>query len=105
LLGVQAVIAESYERIHRANLIGMGILPLQFKTGDSAEALGLTGREIYDFTGIGDGSATKLSVTATAPDDSVQSFLVDVRIDTPKEIEYYRHGGILHYVLRRLASD
>jgi len=104
LQGVQAVIAESYERIHRSNLVGMGILPLQFKAGDSAESLGLTGQESYDFAGIGDGSAKELTVTATAADGSVKSFTVDVRIDTPKEVEYYQHGGILHYVLRQLAS-
>ena len=104
LQGVQAVIAESYERIHRSNLIGMGILPLQFKAGESAESLGLTGQEAYDFSGIGDGSAKELTVTATAEDSSVKTFSVDVRIDTPKEVEYYQNGGILHYVLRQLAS-
>ena len=105
LQGVQAVIAETYERIHRSNLVGMGILPLQFKAGESAESLGLTGQESYDFRGIGDGSAKELHVTATAADGSVKSFTVDVRIDTPKEVEYYRHGGILHYVLRQLATE
>ena len=105
LQGVQAVIAETYERIHRSNLVGMGILPLQFKAGESAESLGLTGQESYDFSGIGTGSAKELSVTATAPDGEVKSFTVDVRIDTPKEVEYYQHGGILHYVLRQLASS
>jgi len=104
LQGVQAVIAESYERIHRSNLVGMGILPLQFKAGESAESLGLTGQETYDFSGIGDGSAKELTVMATATDGSVKTFAVDVRIDTPKEVEYYQHGGILHYVLRQLAS-
>ncbi|KON48334.1 aconitate hydratase AcnA [Mariprofundus ferrooxydans] len=105
LQGVQAVIAETYERIHRSNLVGMGILPLQFKAGESAESLGLTGQESYDFSGIGDGSAKELHVTATATDGSVKSFTVDVRIDTPKEVEYYQHGGILHYVLRQLAAE
>ncbi len=104
LQGVKAVIAETYERIHRSNLVGMGILPLQFKAGESAESLGLSGQESYDFAGIGDGSAKELNVTATANDGSVKSFTVDVRIDTPKEVEYYQHGGILHYVLRQLAS-
>ena len=104
LQGVQAVIVESYERIHRSNLVGMGILPLQFKAGESVGSLGLTGQEGYDFTGIGDGSGKELSVTATAEDGSVKSFSVDVRIDTPKEVEYYQHGGILQYVLRQLAS-
>lgn len=104
LQGVQAVIAETYERIHRSNLVGMGILPLQFKAGESAESLALTGQETYDFDGLGDGSGKALTVTATAEDGSVKSFTVDVRIDTPKEVEYYQHGGILHYVLRQLAS-
>lgn len=104
LQGVQAVIAESYERIHRSNLVGMGILPLQFKAGESAEVLGLTGQEVYDFAGIGDGSGKQLNVTATASDGSVKNFTVDVRIDTPKEVEYYQHGGILQYVLRQLAA-
>ena len=104
LQGVQAVIAETYERIHRSNLVGMGILPLQFKAGESAEALGLTGQETYDFEGVGDGSGKELAVTATAEDGSVKSFSVDVRIDTPKEVEYYQHGGILQYVLRQLAA-
>ncbi|RLL52748.1 aconitate hydratase AcnA [Mariprofundus sp. EBB-1] len=105
LQGVQAVIAETYERIHRSNLVGMGILPLQFKAGESAESLGLTGQESYDFSGIKDGSAKELHVTATASDGSVKSFVVDVRIDTPKEVEYYQHGGILQYVLRQLAAS
>lgn len=104
LQGVQAVIAETYERIHRSNLVGMGILPLQFKEGDSAESLGLTGQETYDFSGIGNGSAKELTVKATAEDGSVETFTVDVRIDTPKEVEYYQNGGILHYVLRQLAA-
>ncbi|MDX8403791.1 MAG: aconitate hydratase AcnA [Mariprofundaceae bacterium] len=104
LQGVQAVIAESYERIHRSNLVGMGVLPLQFKVGESAESLGLTGQETYDFDGLGDGSGKELTVISTAEDGSVKSFTVDVRIDTPKEVEYYQHGGILHYVLRQLAS-
>jgi len=104
LQGVQAVIAETYERIHRSNLVGMGILPLQFKRGESAEALGLTGQESYDFAGIGDGSGKELSVIVTAEDGSIKTFTADVRIDTPKEVEYYQHGGILHYVLRQLAA-
>lgn len=105
LLGVQAVIAESYERIHRSNLVGMGILPLQFKAGDTATSLGLSGQEIFDINGLGDGSAKQVTVTATADDGNSQSFSVDVRIDTPQEIDYYRHGGILHFVLRQLASQ
>jgi aconitate hydratase len=104
LLGVRAVIAESYERIHRTNLVCMGVLPLQFMPGDSAEALGLTGRERYDIIGLGDGSAKVVRVTATDPDGSTRSFDAKVRIDTPNEVDYFRHGGILHYVLRRLAA-
>ncbi len=104
LLGIKAVIAESYERIHRSNLVGMGILPLQFKAGDSAASLGLTGRELYNFAGISDGSAKELKVSATATDGSLKSFAVDVRVDTQKEVEYYKNGGILHYVLRQFAK-
>lgn len=104
LLGVRAVIAESYERIHRTNLVCMGILPLQYKNGDTAESLGLNGEESYDIEGLGDGSASEVTVKATAADGSVKSFQARVRIDTPQEVEYYRHGGILHYVLRQLAA-
>ena len=104
LLGVQAVIAESYERIHRSNLVGMGILPLQFKAGDSAGSLGLEGTESYDITGLGDGSVKTVTVTATSTDGQAKSFEALVRIDTPQEVDYYRHGGILHYVLRQLAA-
>ena len=107
LLGVRAVIAQSLERIHRSNLIGMGVVPLQFHKGDSAESLGLTGRERYRISGLdvlNQGELPKeLSVTATADDDSVTEFRVVVRIDTPMEAEYYRHGGILQYVLRQMA--
>ncbi len=107
LLGVRAVIAQSYERIHRSNLIGMGILPLQFRTGDSAASLGLTGRERFSIEGIralGDGAAPEeLDVHATADDGSATTFKARVRIDTPMELAYYRHGGILQYVLRQLA--
>jgi aconitate hydratase len=101
LLGVRAVIAESFERIHRSNLVGMGVLPLQFKDGDSVESLGLTGHEKFSIAGIaGDGDiARELTVTA---DD--KQFTVTVRIDTPKEQTYYRHGGILQYVLRQLLA-
>ena len=105
LLGVQAAIAESYERIHRSNLIGMGVLPLQFKAGDSVASLGLTGRESYDITGLGDGSAKEVTVTAT-PDagGDPTTFTATVRIDTPQEVLYYQNGGILHYVLRQMAK-
>ena len=104
LLGVQTVIAESYERIHRTNLVCMGILPLQFMDGESAASHGLDGTESYDISGLGDGSAKEVTVSATAADGSSKSFTVKVRIDTPNEVEYYQHGGILHYVLRKLAA-
>ena len=100
LLGVRAVIAESFERIHRSNLVGMGVLPLQFPKGESAESLGLTGEEEYSITGLDDGSAKEVTVRA---DD--KEFKARVRIDTPKEVEYYRHGGILPFVLRQLMAD
>jgi aconitate hydratase len=104
LLGVRAVIAESFERIHRTNLVCMGIVPLQFTPGDSAQTLGLTGAESFDLGDFADGNAKQMQVTATGADGSVTSFTVKVRIDTPNEADYYRHGGILHYVLRRLAE-
>jgi len=105
LLGVRAVIAEGYERIHRSNLVGMGLLPLQFKPGESAESLGLTGEETFDITGVAAALAGSKDVTvrAKAADGSVREFRATVRIDTPKEAEYYRHGGILEFVLRQLA--
>jgi aconitate hydratase len=101
---VRAVIAESYERIHRSNLVGMGILPLQFMQGDSASSLGLTGYEVYDIQGLEGGAAKEVEVRATDADGAEKSFSARVRIDTPNEIDYYRNGGILHYVLRRLAA-
>ncbi len=104
LLGVRAVIAETYERIHRSNLVGMGVLPLQFKAGVNAQTLGLTGYERYSITGLGDGSAKEVTVMATRDDGTCTTFVADVRIETPQEVDYYRHGGILHYVLRQLAS-
>ncbi|MBV6415704.1 MAG: Aconitate hydratase A [Steroidobacteraceae bacterium] len=106
LLGVKAVIAESFERIHRSNLIGMGVLPLQFPTGQSAQSLGLTGREVIAITGIADAGAKTVKVSAT-PEGGGKPVTFDarVRIDTPKEREYYRHGGILQYVLRQLAGS
>jgi aconitate hydratase len=104
LLGVKAVITESFERIHRSNLVGMGVLPLNFMPGESAESLGLTGNETFDIQGVGDFSSETVSVTATSDDGRETSFQARVRIDTPKEAEYYRHGGILHYVLRQLAT-
>jgi aconitate hydratase len=104
LLGVKAVIAESYERIHRTNLVCMGVLPLQFKDGENATSLGLTGYETYDIEGLDDGNAKEVNVKAAAADGSSRSFKANVRIDTPNEVDYYRNGGILHYVLRRLAA-
>ncbi len=104
LLGVQAVIAESYERIHRSNLVGMGILPLQYVEGENAEKLGLDGREVYSITGLGDGTAREVTVSALADDGKEREFKARVRIDTPQEVEYYANGGILHYVLRKLAA-
>ncbi len=110
LLGVSAVIAESYERIHRSNLVGMGILPLEFEGGKNAESLGLTGEETYDIPGFKDLLAKKfangrtVTVAATAPDGKKKTFRAKIRIDTPQEILYYEHGGILQYVLRELAA-
>jgi aconitate hydratase len=108
LLGVRAVIAQSFERIHRSNLIGMGVIPLQFYKGDSAGTLGLTGHERFSVAGLdvlNKGELPKeLTVSATTDDGSVTEFRVVVRIDTPMEAEYYRHGGILHYVLRQMAG-
>ena len=109
LLGVRAVIAESFERIHRSNLVGMGILPLQFAPGENVESLGLTGEEVYDFPGLTAllkdrlANGRTLRVKATTNDATVKEFDTVVRIDTPQEIEYYEHGGILQYVLRQLA--
>ena len=104
LLGVKAVIAESFERIHRSNLIGMGVLPLQFQDGQNAQVLGLTGRETFDITGLEGGAAKVARVTARDDAGKTTEFAVRVRIDTPKELEYFRHGGILQYVLRSLAA-
>ena len=108
LLGVRAVITESFERIHRSNLIGMGVLPLQFPAGQSADSLGLDGTETYDISGVAalnDGMTPKsVAVRATKLDGSVVAFDADVRIDTPGEADYYRNGGILQYVLRSLVT-
>jgi aconitate hydratase len=104
LLGVKAVIAKSYERIHRSNLIGMGVLPLQFMDGEGADTLGLTGKETFDIEGHADADADTVNVTATAEGGEPMTFKARVRIDTPKERDYYEHGGILHYVLRQLAT-
>lgn len=104
LLGVRAVVAQSYERIHRSNLAGMGVLPLEFKIGDSAESLGLTGSETFDFQGINDFLKPRQSITvvATRPDGFCKEFILTVRLDTPVEIDYFRNGGILPTVLRKL---
>ncbi len=106
LLGVRAVIAKSFERIHRANLAGMGVLPLQFEAGQDAQTLGLTGRETFGVAGIANGlkPRKKATVTATSEDGKKTTFTVTVRLDTPNEVDYYRHGGILTYVLRQLAA-
>ncbi len=106
LLGVRAVITESFERIHRSNLVGMGVLPLTFKDGDTRESLGLTGEEIFDITGI-EGNITPrqdVTVTITYKDGRKKTITVLCRIDTANEVEYYQHGGILHFVLRGLAA-
>jgi aconitate hydratase len=107
LLGVKAVLAESYERIHRSNLIGMGIVPLQFKAGENLNALGLTGFEKFDVAGISAGLKLRqnLTVKATGDDGKVTEFGVVCRIDTPAELDYYRHGGILEFVLRQLLRN
>jgi aconitate hydratase len=104
LLGVKAVIAESFERIHRSNLVGMGVLPLQFLAGQNAASLGLKGDEVYSITGLNDGAGKMADVVAKRPDGSEIAFQAQVLLLTPKEVEYFRHGGILHYVLRQLAS-
>ncbi len=107
LLGVRAVIATSYERIHRSNLVGMGVLPLEFKQGETWQSLGLTGEEEYSVEGL-DGSLqprSTISVTARSADGSVKTFAARVRIDTPVEMDYYRNGGILQTVLRKLLAE
>jgi aconitate hydratase len=104
LLGVKAVIAESFERIHRSNLVGMGVLPCQFEDGQNAQTLGLTGMETFDITGLRDGESKEAEVTATAADGTKKTFKVKVLLLTPKEREFFRHGGILQYVLRQLAG-
>jgi len=103
LLGIRAVIAESYERIHRSNLIGMGALPLEFKPGENRESLGLTGHEVFEIEGIA-ALAPKKPITAhvKSADGKVKTFSVIARADTPEEVSYYHHGGILQYVLRQL---
>jgi aconitate hydratase len=111
LLGIRAVIAESYERIHRSNLVGMGVLPLQSASGESVKTLGLTGEETYDVEGLaailgsGFASGREVTVQARRADGTVREFRAIVRIDTPQEALYYKHGGILQYVLRQLLAS
>jgi aconitate hydratase len=103
LLGARAVIAESYERIHRSNLIGMGVLPLEFRAGENRETLGLTGHEVFDIEGVASLVPKKLiTVHAKAEDGKVKTFSVIARADTPEEVSYFHHGGILQYVLRQM---
>jgi aconitate hydratase len=103
LLGVRAVIAESYERIHRSNLVGMGVLPLEFKTGENREKLGLTGQEVFEIEGVASLSPKKaITVRAKSNDGSTKTFTAIARVDTPEEVSYYHHGGILQYVLRQM---
>ena len=106
LLGVKAVIAESFERIHRSNLVNMGVLPLQFKAGESAASLKLTGTEEYALAGSGEGLTHRgeVTVTAKAADGTTTQFTATVRIDTPEEVVAFRNGGILPYVVRQLVA-
>ncbi len=105
LLGVRAVVAQSFERIHRSNLVGMGVLPLQFRPGESAQSLGLTGEEVYEIAGIAAAlkkvGSGKVTLTVKAGGKNFEAL---VRIDTPQEVLYYQHGGILQYVLRQLLA-
>src|SRR5437764_1144886 len=107
LLGVRAALAQSYERIHRSNLVGVGVLPLEFKPGESASSLGLTGHEAFDIEGLGDEirSRQELTVTARAAGGTTKSFRVLARLDSPVEVKYYRNGGILQTVLRSLLDS
>ena len=106
LLGVKAVITRSFERIHRSNLVGMGVLPLQFKGNDSVQSLGITGEETYDISGLENGikPMQDVTLTITRKDGSKQDVTVLLRIDTPIEVDYYQHGGILPFVLRQLLA-
>ncbi len=106
LLGVKAVVAKSFERIHRSNLAGMGVLPLQFAAGEDAQALGLTGKETFDVGNVADGLTPhkKITVTATSDDGTKKTFTATLRLDTPNEVDYYRHGGILQFVLRQMTA-
>jgi len=104
---VKAVIVESFERIHRSNLVGMGVLPLQFPEGVDRKTLGLTGEETFDIEGFAGGITPRMTITCRIhrPDGSSEEVPLLCRIDTADEVEYYRHGGILHYVLRRLNAE
>jgi aconitate hydratase len=106
LLGVRAVIVKSFERIHRSNLAGMGLLPLQFQPGEDAQTLGLTGKETFDIGGVAEGLTPlkKIQVTATDDKGAKKTFTCTLRLDTPNEVDYVRHGGILQFVLRSLAA-
>jgi aconitate hydratase len=103
MLGIRVIVARGYERIHRSNLVGMGVVPLTFQDGQNAQSLGLDGTEVFDIAGVAVG-AKQATVTARKPDGSTRSFTANVRVDTPKEWEYMANGGILHYVLRQLAA-
>ena len=107
LLGVRAVLAETYERIHRSNLVGMGVLPLQYREGESAATLGLSGQEVFDVTGLSDAirPRSEVTVTAVAPDGSKKTFQAVARLDSAVEVNYYRNGGILPTVLRSLLKS
>lgn len=105
LLGVKAVLTSSFERIHRSNLVGMGVLPLTFKKGENADTYNLDGSEVLSITGLNNGESETATVTATRADGSTESFEVNIMLQTPKEREYVRHGGVLHYVLRQLAAE
>jgi len=105
LLGIRAVLAESFERIHRSNLVGMGVLPLEFKPGENRETLGLTGHEVLDIAGVATLSPRQeVTVHGKAKDGSVKTFKALIRVDTPEEVSYYKHGGILQYVLRQMLE-
>src|SRR3974377_681824 len=105
LLGIRAVLAESFERIHRSNLVGMGVLPLEFKPGENRESLGLTGHEVFSVEGVATRAPRKEAIVrARAKDGSVKTFKALIRVDTPEEVSYYKHGGILQYVLRQMLE-
>jgi aconitate hydratase len=105
LLGVKAVVAQSFERIHRSNLVGMGVLPLEFKPGENRESLGLSGHEVFDVEGVASLTPRKqVTVKAKGLDGAVKTITAMARVDTPEEVSYYQHGGILQYVLRQMLE-